>query len=198
MIYPLVNFFFEPSLGFLGTAGGSGKKEELGESVGADIKHWLSGGPHSILFPSKEEVGNVWRVDGIEPFKWLWLKFNCLRPGILNSGIDPVRKLFWSFKLVRCVKFFIVAGMLPVKELNERSTKLSWREREDGIAPEKLLCCRYTKWREGRESKSDGRSPLRKLDRRLMMTRASSFPIVLAGIGPYSPTPGRWTATTRE
>lgn len=39
-----------------------------------------------------------------------------------------------------CVKFQIVSGMLPVKELNERSSTVSWGENEAGISPEKLLC----------------------------------------------------------
>lgn len=46
------------------------------------------------------------------------------------------------------------------------------------------------------EGISEGRFPLRWLDRRLRSLRASSFPIVLAGMGPDSPTPGRWMPIT--
>lgn len=87
--------------------------------------------------------------------------------------------------------------MLPVKELKERSRKLSLGESEEGISPEKLFCCRCTDWREGRERISDGRLPLRKLDRRLRIVSSSSFPRVLAGMGPYNPTPGSRRAITR-
>lgn len=43
---------------------------------------------------------------------------------------------------------------------------------------------------------SDGRLPLSRLDRRLRILRESSFPSVLAGIGPKSPTPGSLRAIT--
>jgi hypothetical protein len=45
---------------------------------------------------------------------------------------------------------------------------------------------------------SAGMLPLRRFDRRLRIARASNFPIVLAGIGPYRPTPGSRTESTRE
>lgn len=95
------------------------------------------------------------------------------------------------------VKFCIVNGMFPVNELKEKSSMLSWGEREAGITPEKLLCWRLRYWREGMERISKGRFPLRSLDRRLRTLRASSFPILLAGMGPESPTPGRWMAIIR-
>lgn len=44
---------------------------------------------------------------------------------------------------------------------------------------------------------SVGIFPLRLFDLRLRISRASSFPMVPDGIGPTSPIPGRWTATTR-
>ena len=47
------------------------------------------------------------------------------------------------------------------------------------------------------EGISEGRDPLRKLDLRLKILRASSFPIVFNGIGPNRPWPGRWIAITR-
>lgn len=140
MIYPLLSFFLEPSLGLLVTVGGGGKEVGLGEGEGVDTLHSFSGGPHSILFPSKEEVGNFWRAAGIEPFKRLWLKFNCVSPDVFNSGMGPESKLFWRLKLERCVRFCMAAGISPVKELNERSSMLVRGEKEDGMLPEKLLC----------------------------------------------------------
>lgn len=50
-----------------------------------------------------------------------------------------MRELFWRFKPTRWLKFRIEAGILPVMELKDRSTQLSWGEREEGILPEKLL-----------------------------------------------------------
>ena len=46
------------------------------------------------------------------------------------------------------------------------------------------------------EDISKGRVPFKKLDLRLKIRRASSFPIVFGGIGPNSPRPGRWMAIT--
>jgi hypothetical protein len=80
----------------------------------------------------------------MEPFSWLLLKLTCLRLGRLRLGIGPVRELFWRFKEVRNVKFCMVFGMLPVKELKERSRTLSCGGRDEGILPEKSLCWRYT------------------------------------------------------
>lgn len=99
--------------------------------------------------------------------------------------------------MVRWVKFVISGGISPVKALKERSTTLSWGEREEGRSPERLLLCRLMVWREGRMSTSDGKFPLRRLDLRLRAVSASSFPKVLAGIGPKSPVPGSRRAITR-
>lgn len=41
---------------------------------------------------------------------------------------------------MRFVKLFTVAGMFPMKELKERSRKISWEGKEEGILPEKKLC----------------------------------------------------------
>ncbi len=41
---------------------------------------------------------------------------------------------------MRFVKLLIVAGMFPVKELKERSRKISSEDKEEEILPEKLLC----------------------------------------------------------
>jgi len=84
-----------------------------------------------------------------------------------------------------------------VKELNERSKTLSWEEKVVGMAPVKLLRWRKRNCREGREGISEGRFPLRRLERRLRTLRASNFPRVLAGIGPTSPTPGSRREATR-
>lgn len=40
---------------------------------------------------------------------------------------------------MRRVKFWIVAGMLPVKELKDKSSKVRLGDREEGILPVKLL-----------------------------------------------------------
>lgn len=98
---------------------------------------------------------------------------------------------------MRCVKFCIVVGMLPVNELKERSSNLRLGERAEGMTPEKLLFWRYMYWREGRDSTSDGRFPLRRFDRRLRIASEFSFPSKLAGIGPKRPTPGSRRANTR-
>ena len=47
------------------------------------------------------------------------------------------------------------------------------------------------------EGISEGRFPVRALDRRLRILRASSVPKVLGGMEPKSPTPGRWRPITR-
>lgn len=54
-------------------------------------------------------------------------------------GIGPVRELFWRCRPVRCVKLLTVAEMFPVKELKERSRKISRGGKEEGKLPEKLL-----------------------------------------------------------
>jgi hypothetical protein len=79
MIAPVLNFFLEPPLGFGGTVG-----EGEGEGVGGIEEHWLSGSPHNIKFPSKDDGGNFCRAKGIEPFRWLKLKFNCISLGRLR------------------------------------------------------------------------------------------------------------------
>lgn len=43
---------------------------------------------------------------------------------------------------MRSVKFWIADGILPVKELKERSITLSWGEKVEGILPEKLFSWR--------------------------------------------------------
>jgi len=96
--------------------------------------------------------------------------------------MGPESVLFWRLNPVSCVKFAIVWGMLPVKELKERSSTLSFKEKEVGTPPEKLLCWRKRFWSDGREVTSEGRSPSRTLDRRLRVLRASSLPRVFGGI----------------
>lgn len=98
---------------------------------------------------------------------------------------------------MRNVKFCIEFGMLPVKELKERSSTLSCGESEDGIPPEKSLFSRYTSRREGMERTSDGSFPVKRLFRRLRMVSASSFPKVLTGIRPTNPRPGSLRTVTR-
>ncbi|CAL9003059.1 unnamed protein product, partial [Prunus brigantina] len=63
------------------------------------------------------------------------LKFKCKSLGMLISGIDPVRELFWRFSPVRRVKFWIVVGMLPVKELKDKSSKVRKGENIRGKIP---------------------------------------------------------------
>lgn len=46
------------------------------------------------------------------------------------------------------------------------------------------------------EGMSGGRLPFKWLDRRLRTPSASSFPIVLKGMAPNRPKPGRWMETT--
>lgn len=67
------------------------------------------------------------------------LKFTCFRLGISRFGIGPVRALFWRFNPVRNVKFWIEFGMLPVNKLDDRSRKMSWGEKFEGMFPEKLF-----------------------------------------------------------
>ena len=110
-----------------------------GEGIG---KHSFSGSPHKREFPSNDDLGNFWRGIGIDPFKWLLLKFKCLSLVPLRLGICPDRELFWRLNLVSNVKFCIVFGMLPENELNDKSSTLSWGDNEAGILPERLLCCK--------------------------------------------------------
>lgn len=54
----------------------------------------MSGSPHNIEFPTNEELGNVWRESGMEPFKLLLLKFKIFSLGRLSGGIAPDMELF--------------------------------------------------------------------------------------------------------
>lgn len=58
----------------------------------------------------------------------------------LSSGTAPENELNWRFNEVRRVRFLIAAGMLPEKELKERSRTVILGERGRGMLPEKLLC----------------------------------------------------------
>lgn len=109
-----------------------------------------------------------------------------------------MREFFRRLSPIKCVKFWIEAGICPVKELWDKSRKISRGGRESGISPEKLLCWRYTKRREGRESRSVGRFPLKLLDLRLRLMRPLSLPSVLGGRKPRNPTPGSLTERTWE
>lgn len=84
-----------------------------------------------------------------------------------------------------------------MKVLNERSRTVSLGEKEVGMPPEKLLCWRKSNCREGMDRISEGRFPLRRLERRLRTLKASNFPRMLAGMGPTSPTPGSRSSSTR-
>lgn len=54
--------------------------------------------------------------------------------------MGPVRELFWRLRAARWVRLLRAAGILPVKELKDRSRELRWDEKEEGMSPEKLLC----------------------------------------------------------
>lgn len=55
-------------------------------------------------------------------------------------GIAPENELNWRLNTVSLGKLLIMGGILPLKELKEKSNTLIWEEREEGISPEKLLC----------------------------------------------------------
>lgn len=58
------------------------------------MEQGVSGSPHNIEFPTNEELGNVWRESGMEPFKLLLLKFKIFSLGRLSGGIAPDMELF--------------------------------------------------------------------------------------------------------
>lgn len=79
---------------FCDGVGGKEAGEGEGEGEGVMEVHWVKGAPHNIEFPRNEEAGKSWRDDGIEPLRWLLLKFKILSLGRLKSGMDPMRELF--------------------------------------------------------------------------------------------------------
>lgn len=58
MIALLLSFFLELPLGFGEPFGGGGKIVWGGEDAGEIEEQGLSGGPHNIKFPLKEDSGN--------------------------------------------------------------------------------------------------------------------------------------------
>lgn len=74
---------------------------------------------------------------------------------------------------------------------------MSFEEIEEGIRPVKLLCWRLTYWSEGIDRMLDGRFPLSSFEWRLRILRESSFPrLLLFGMVPFNPIPGRWMLMT--
>ena len=107
------------------------------------MAHDFRGSPHNIVFPAKDELGNLPSSEGIEPLRWLLLKFKSLRLVVSRIGIGPESLLFWRLNFVSCFWFCKVVGIFPVKELNERSSILRfWDKKVGGSSPEKLLCWR--------------------------------------------------------
>lgn len=103
------------------------------------IGHGFKGGPHKSWLSENEESGKFWREDGIDPLSRLWLTFKSRSRVVLRSGTGPEKELNWRFREVRWVRFSRVSGMIPVKELNDRSKLLIWGETRRGRSPEKLL-----------------------------------------------------------
>lgn len=66
MIAPIFSFSLEL---LWGTADGGEK--EVGGGGGSTREQALRGPPHKSEFPTKDELGNPWRDDGIEPLRWL-------------------------------------------------------------------------------------------------------------------------------
>lgn len=79
-------------------AGGEGEGE--GGDGGRTGEQGFKGSPHKSEFPTKEEFGNFWRDNGIEPLRLLWLILICFSLGRVILGMGPESKLFWRLKPV--------------------------------------------------------------------------------------------------
>lgn len=93
------------------------------------------------LLPENAQLGNLRRDRGTLPVRLLLAKFRDCKLGTFISGITPESELLARFKEVRCVKFEIEVGMLPLNLLFDRSRieRFFHIEKSVGNGPEKLL-----------------------------------------------------------
>ncbi|KAJ0536533.1 hypothetical protein HanIR_Chr09g0442691 [Helianthus annuus] len=109
-------------------------------SCRVDSRHDVSGGPHRLSLYMNEFGGNLEKVVGISPSRWLFERLRAWR--LVNlpsaSGTSPLSSLDDKFNLSNFTRFDRDTGISPVREFLLRS-RITWSSvrvpSSDGIDP---------------------------------------------------------------